>query len=299
MKLKHLIRRNLTYYRRTNLPVIAGVAVAVAVLSGALLVGQSVRQSLRDLLFERIGATEYAVTAENFFGRDLIDALAQNNNLCPLIYLRGVVINEKTGVGVHDVNVYGIDERFWEFHGMEPAEFPGNRAAFIGAPLARQLDASIEDGLLLRVENQQAIPREWLYGQRDNVGRTIRLTCSNILSGNKLGEFSLRPSQGNMHSIFVPLSRLQRDLDQPSRVNTILLVPKDTDGGMESIKSILKQNGYESDDECYNALKWFLYLNGSSVSKSTCNEGKHEDGTQGNTDSSHTNQMHGKGQGER
>jgi putative ABC transport system permease protein len=240
MKLKHLIFRSLIHYRRTNLPVIAGVAVAVAVLSGALLVGQSVRQSLRDLLYERIGATEYAVAADHFFSEDLAEALAQDNAVCPLIYLKGTVIHEGKKIRVHDVNIYGIDERFWEFHGISSVGFSGNREALIGAPIAHQLDAAVGDGLLLRVEIQQAIPREWLYGQRDNVGRTIRLNCGSILPENSLGEFALRPSQGNVYSIFVPLKRLQRDLDQPSRVNTILLASRDSDSGMKSIRASLK-----------------------------------------------------------
>ena len=58
MKSVHLIFRSLFYYWRTHLPVIAGIATAIAVLSGALMVGRSVRGSLRDLLFERIGNTE-------------------------------------------------------------------------------------------------------------------------------------------------------------------------------------------------------------------------------------------------
>ena len=47
----HLVLRGLTYYWRTNVAVVLGVATAVAVLGGALLVGDSVRGSLRDLVF--------------------------------------------------------------------------------------------------------------------------------------------------------------------------------------------------------------------------------------------------------
>ena len=45
MKPFQLLSQNLTYYWRTNLVVVVGVATAVAVLSGALLVGDSVRAS--------------------------------------------------------------------------------------------------------------------------------------------------------------------------------------------------------------------------------------------------------------
>jgi hypothetical protein len=39
MRTALLLKRNLAYYWRTNLAVVCGVAVAVAVLAGALLVG--------------------------------------------------------------------------------------------------------------------------------------------------------------------------------------------------------------------------------------------------------------------
>jgi len=242
MKTSRLLLRNLTYYRRTNLPVIAGVAIAVAVFSGALMVGQSVRASLRRLLFERIGAAEYLIAAENFFREDLSLAFNPPVRSCPIIHLKGIVVHEATGLQSHNVNIYGIDERFWKFHGMPARAFPGERSAFIGAPLARQLDAKIEDGLLIRVETQQTIPREWLYGRRDAVGRTLRLTCEDILPEGDLGEFALRPNQGNVHSVFIPLRYLQKALSQPSKVNAILLTARNTVDAMALITDALAQH---------------------------------------------------------
>ncbi|HEY7698071.1 MAG TPA: hypothetical protein VIE88_06615, partial [Vicinamibacteria bacterium] len=54
-----LVRNNLRYYFRTHLAVVAGVAVAVGVLTGALVVGDSVRGSLRDLFVRRLGKTDH------------------------------------------------------------------------------------------------------------------------------------------------------------------------------------------------------------------------------------------------
>ena len=65
-----LVRRSLLYYWRTNLAVILGVATAVAVLSGALLVGDSVRASLRDLVLSRGNTKDYAEMFRDFLGRD-------------------------------------------------------------------------------------------------------------------------------------------------------------------------------------------------------------------------------------
>ncbi|HTY62644.1 MAG TPA: ABC transporter permease [Acidobacteriota bacterium] len=242
MKQSGLLLRNLSYYRRTNIPVIAGVALAVAVLSGALLVGQSVRASLRRLLYERIGTTESLVTAEHFFGEKLAASLNSDIDSCPIIYLKGVVIREETGVRMHEVNVYGIDNRFWKFQGVDVPAFPDDRAAYVGEPLAGQLNIRKEDGLLLRVDTPEAIPREWLYGRRDSGGRTLRLRCRRILSAGQMGEFALRPSQGNIHSIFVPMKRLQKDLSQQAQINAILLARPQKVQTLASVSDLLKDH---------------------------------------------------------
>jgi ABC-type antimicrobial peptide transport system permease subunit len=242
MKRSRLLLRNLSYYRRTNLPIIAGVAIAVAVLSGALLVGQSVRASLRRLLYERIGATEYLVLGEHFFSERLAASLNPDIGSCPIIYLKGVVIREETGIRAHEVNVYGVDDRFWKFHGVDVPAFPDDRAAYIGDPLARQLNIQQEDRILVRVETPQAIPKEWLYGRRDYGGKTLRLNCRRILPEAQLGAFALRPSQGSVPSIFIPLKRLQKDLAQPAQINAMLLARPINGKGIESISNLLKKN---------------------------------------------------------
>jgi putative ABC transport system permease protein len=248
MKIRTLLIRNLVFFRRTNLAIILGVAIAVAVLSGALLVGESVRASLRRLVFERIGATEYIVASTHFFAERLAKSLEPGFETCPIIYLKGVVIHEGTRIQVHDVNVYGIDERFWRLNGRAHQSFAGDRSALVGKALARQLDTRTGDSLLLRVETQQAIPKEWLYGRRDSIGRTIRLSVDHILPEESLGEFALRPTQGNVFSIFVPLKRLQKDLEQTSRVNTILFRTLDTKNtARDAFREGLSRNNTLSD----------------------------------------------------
>ena len=69
MQIRHsrLIFRGLTYYWRTNVAVVLGVATAVAVLAGALLVGDSVRGSLRDRVLQRLGRADIVVLSSGFF----------------------------------------------------------------------------------------------------------------------------------------------------------------------------------------------------------------------------------------
>jgi hypothetical protein len=49
------------------------------------------------------------------------------------------------------------------------------------------------------------------------------------LAATDLGEFSLRPQQGAVRAVFVPLRRLQKDAEQEGMVNTILLSLKGED----------------------------------------------------------------------
>jgi len=76
MRPSTLVLRSLAHYRRSNAAVVAGVAVAVAVLAGALLVGRSVRTSLRTLAEERIGRTDVALVGTRLFEASLAERLA-------------------------------------------------------------------------------------------------------------------------------------------------------------------------------------------------------------------------------
>ncbi|MCI0654737.1 MAG: hypothetical protein L0Y39_09710, partial [Methylococcaceae bacterium] len=53
-----LLLETLVWHWRTNLAVLLGVAVGAALLSGALIVGDSVRGSLRDMTLKRLGSID-------------------------------------------------------------------------------------------------------------------------------------------------------------------------------------------------------------------------------------------------
>lgn len=71
-----LILRSLIYFRGVNLAVILGVAVATAVLSGALMVGDSVRGSLTELAVRRLGKIDHAIIGGRFFDASLVERVS-------------------------------------------------------------------------------------------------------------------------------------------------------------------------------------------------------------------------------
>ena len=70
-----LLLRNLLYHWRGNLAVFLGVVVGAAVLTGALLVGDSLRGSLRDLTLQRLGWVDEALIGGRFFREKATDGL--------------------------------------------------------------------------------------------------------------------------------------------------------------------------------------------------------------------------------
>jgi putative ABC transport system permease protein len=227
-----LVRAGLSYYRKTHVAVVCGVATAVAVLAGSLLVGSSVRDSLAGLVTARLGATDLVIAAENPFTVELADRLAQHSDLAsvsarvaPLFALEGIVTHQGSGLRAGQVSVYGVDDRFFAFHGVS-VESPTVGQAWLSPDLAAELTAAAQDGVVLRVARPTDIPMDSLHGRKDDVGRAIRLTVKGTLGVDVMGEFSLSPSQGPVRAVFMAMSRLQRDLDQAGRVNALLV-----DGG--------------------------------------------------------------------
>lgn len=229
MTLRDLARQSLSYYRRTHLAVVFGVAAAVAVLSGSLLVGSSVRASLAGIVTARLGQVDLVVSAENPFTETLAVRLneqpaltAAQGRVAPLFALEGIVTQQSSGLRAGNVSVYGVDERFFAFHGVE-VEAPTGGQVWLSPDLAAELGAVGSDSVVLRVARPTDIPIDSLHGRKDDVGRAIRLSVKGALTRAQMGEFSLAPSQGPVRALFMALSRVQRDLDQPDRVNALLV----------------------------------------------------------------------------
>ncbi|MCW5979005.1 MAG: ABC transporter permease [Bryobacteraceae bacterium] len=221
MRASTLVGRSLTYYWRTNLAVVAGVAVAVAVLAGALLVGDSVRGSLRELALRRLGNAGQVIGSSTFFRDELSRSF---EGACPMIALEGLVTHQSSGRRASGVLVYGIDERFWSFH-QRPPKGPRGREGLLSESLASELGVQPGEGVLLRIEKPSAIPAESLHGRKENAAAVLRFSFAEALAPVDLGEFALAPRQGSVRAVFVPLERLQAEIAQPGKVNTLLLPP--------------------------------------------------------------------------
>ena len=172
------------YYWRTNLAVVLGVATAVAVLAGALLVGDSVRGSLRDLVLAaaRPHRPRRSCPPGSFARRSPTRSAADRGvrafaGAAPADRRRRALVSEQaSGRRASRVQVYGVDDRFWRFHGVAGVRGPDGPRGARSAPRSRPRSAPpTASAVLVRVERPSAIPLESLHGRKDDAGRTLRL----------------------------------------------------------------------------------------------------------------------------
>ena len=96
--------------------------------------------------------------------------------------MQGLVTEQGSGRRASRVQVYGVDDRFWQFHGVAGPIGTGRTATpFVSRALAADIGAADGGTILVRVERPSAIPIESLHGRKEDPGRTLRLTVRAIL----------------------------------------------------------------------------------------------------------------------
>src|SRR5262245_9875770 len=117
MSLLRLLLLNLTYHWRGNLAVLLGVVVGATVLTGALLVGDSLQGSLRAQSERRLGWVTHALVAPRFFRQALAGEVAGTSGarVEPALLLQATAA---AGQGaerrqLRGVTVLGLEEGSW------------------------------------------------------------------------------------------------------------------------------------------------------------------------------------------
>ncbi|CAE7422730.1 unnamed protein product, partial [Symbiodinium sp. CCMP2456] len=200
-----LVLRSAQQFWQTNLAVLLGVAAATAVLTGALIIGDSVRGSLRDLALSRLGSIQEILLADRFFRPNVAEQIAQQNEnttTVPIVLMQGTLQtiggspDDPTRVA-GNLAVLGIEETFWQL-GDVPGWTPtpiGDEEIILNQPLADELET-------------QSLPR---------------LTVKAIIPAEGLGRFGMHPTQQLPMNAYASKAALQDALEQDDRVNAVLV----------------------------------------------------------------------------
>jgi putative ABC transport system permease protein len=226
MNLLTLSRRSLFYHARSHVGAILGSAVAAAVLIGALVVGDSVRESLKQMALARLGQTGVALASnDRLVTIDLAAKVGRQvrSQGAAVLQLAGVAVNSDSSARANQVQVLGVAEDFWK---LAPA--PQNfvippDGAMLNEALARHLQANVGDSVLLRVQKPSQISQDAPLARAEDHTVALRLNVERILTDEEFGRFGLLASQIPPFNAFVNRDVLEQRVGVTNKANLLLL----------------------------------------------------------------------------
>ena len=222
--------KSLFFHRRVNFAIALGVAAATAVLTGALIVGDSMRGSLRDLTLDRLGQVDVMIFSEGFFreqlGEDLKETEAFQSHFgqaTPIIFFPNGTAETKTSSGVKNlgqVNLLGIRDGFWEFENTTESSRPtlAENEIIINSVVAEDLGIDPQNlndvTITVGVPKQSLLPSDSSLGDKqDLVERIVDLKVVGVIPATGLGRFGLHPTQIPPRNAYLSIEAMQDALN--------------------------------------------------------------------------------------
>ncbi len=235
-----LARKSLCHFWRSHLGVLLGTAISSTVLVGALGVGDSVRNSLRQQAVARIGQVNAVLASgDRFFQQALVSRLDQalpNSTLAGLVMTRGVVATPDASARANRVQVLGIDSSFFQLSAQAAPELaPGSREVVLNQRLADHLRVSDGDSVILRVEIPSGLPRDMVLGGEEDALVALRAQVKTVVGPDHFGRFALTADPVPPFNAYVSADWLRKEWELEERANAILV------GGDPVAPAVLEQ----------------------------------------------------------
>lgn len=226
-----LILRSFIFNARSHLGTLLGAAIGSAVLIGALVVGDSVKESLRQAALKRLGSIDYAmVTGDRFFRSEfpgdpkVKEHFGETAAAC--LQLVGSVSTEEGTSRANRVQVMGVDEAFWALSPESKGESASTMSEDnirLNSALARKLNAKVGDTVLVRIPKPSLLSREMPISPQEDFSTALRLQVAAIVPEEQLGSFSLHANQTVSLNAFVDRKFLQEKVGMAGKANLLLV----------------------------------------------------------------------------
>ena len=228
LSLSRIVASTIRHWWRVSLSVALGVAVATAVIVGALLVGDSMRGSLRQLTIERLGNTEVVILPGGFFSADKITT--DEIDPVALILFDSAVLETRRDDGTirraGSVQVIGSDANFWDLDvsGIRPEQIPGSDEVVLNSSAAKELGVEVGDLVTVRLPVEQAVPADSPLGRRDIQTEGLpRMKVVDIVPDRGLGRFSLAANQAAPKNVYLDRRLIGEVLERDNQANALLV----------------------------------------------------------------------------
>ena len=219
MTLFTLSKRSLVHHARSHLGAILGAAVSAAVLIGALVVGDSVRESLKAMALSRLGKIDQAIASND---RLFTTTLATNLGGAGVLQLPGTAVNGDGTARANQVQVLGVDADFWKLAPTPQTFKLSPDGVFINEALARHLKVETNDPILVRVQKPSNLSQDAPLAKSEDQTIAMRMNVDRILSDDQFGRFGLAASQIPPFNVYVDRAILQQRAAVTNKANLLL-----------------------------------------------------------------------------
>lgn len=218
------ILASLWYFRKQHIAVFLATVISTGVLTGALIVGDSVKYSLTNLVDKRLGNIEYAlVSGDRFVSSQLASKIAKDLNIptASVLMMQGIAINSQNHKRINKAQIIGTDNSFWTLSNINIPELNIGEA-IISQNTAEKLNLKIDDEILLRIKNADVIPLNTPFTNIEDNNVALKLTIVGLADNDKLGQFSFRSNQNSPYNIFINRDFLAKKLELKDLSNIIV-----------------------------------------------------------------------------
>lgn len=262
-----LIVNSFFHYLRANLLVATGVAISTAVLTGALIIGDSVTFSLEQSTFYRLGMTTHLIsTTDRFFrsqlGSDL--ALQGGFDVAPTMVLEGMAMANGGEVRANKIQIIGIDRQFEKIATSQFYNDLHNDEVIISSNLADKLHLKEGDHFQVRIKKASLIPMNAPFVSDAETSVSFYATVKAVADRENMGFFNIKNSQTAPYNLFLSLSKLNDLMQLAGKANQLLIVASSTNKGQ--INDLLSR--------CFTTDDAGLHLKEITVSDSPSNNVK-------------------------
>ncbi|MFC2111452.1 ABC transporter permease, partial [Bacteroidota bacterium] len=244
MTLYKFIIKSLWFFRKQHIAVFLGTLFSTAVLTGALIIGDSVKFSLKKLVDLRLGEIEYVLSSNDRFVRSaLAYDISEDLNIstAPCLIVDGITINTESESRLNRTQVIGVDEKFWELSNVEMPDLVEDEA-IISSNISQKLNLKIGDEILLRIRKAEIIPLNAPFVSERELYIANRFTIIAIADDESLGRFSLKSNQVAPNNVFVLREFLAKKLGLAGKANLVLLGKANENISLELLNQSIKSH---------------------------------------------------------
>ncbi|MEE9115569.1 MAG: ABC transporter permease, partial [Thermoplasmata archaeon] len=225
--------RNFLKRKRSTLFAVFGLAVGAAIVTGSLVVGDSLENAVVQSTFQNLGAVDEAARSVGVFDQSIADEVrvrllgTEIDAVAPLMLLPVSVKDRTSGARQSLVNIIAFNDDFLGFGDLkldDGSTFSGplgSDHAIINRKLADNLRASVWDVLNVSYRTPE-FSFETVYSPITSL-QYAHFTVVEIADNSGLGRFQLGSSGVVPENMYVRLDTLQQILDLDGKVNTVIV----------------------------------------------------------------------------